>query len=119
MIKIRTLLLVSLVGLLEGVVALGACTTVSAPSPLPSIMSSPVVTPSLSWQQIATNERGIIKNSVDYGIPQLTIITNQQTVQSLKGSIDSQHLKLIAEIDFNKYIVGVVFQGQQPSTGYY
>lgn len=72
----------------------------------------------LEWEKLTDQISG--KSDYSYeDVPRLRVITSPGDAQSLKGQVYPEVLEQIRSVDFSKYLVIAVFQGQQDTTGYF
>lgn len=72
----------------------------------------------LAWEKITDQVSG--KSDYSYeDVPRLKVITSPSNVQSLSGQVYPEVLEQVQSVDFSKFFVIAVFQGQQDTTGYF
>lgn len=72
----------------------------------------------LPWKKMVFDRGGYGGASYGGHSPRLVIIARQADVSSVQNQLFSEHLSLIADVDFSTHFVAIIYQGEKESTGY-
>jgi hypothetical protein len=72
----------------------------------------------LPWEKVVFDRGGYGGASYGGRSPRLVVIARQTDVPSVQNQLLSEHLSLIADVDFSTHFVAIIYQGEKGSTDY-
>lgn len=92
--------------------------TASFPVSITLTPTSPVLSNTISWRDLASDDYGTYYEDYSKSFPRLIVVSDPTEVDEIKEGVREEHIVLLKQVDYSDWIPLIIFSGWHGTTGY-